>query len=172
MKTAALSPGPTTGKSGQPRRTRLRLLGVGLGAVLALLCACGELRPLPGGFEPQAYTPIDYQDLLNPPRAGLSDGRMVRVKAYFWQPLDYDPAMVRNYLTMARHPLGWPKLHWFALYGTEDMQGYYDLAAMDASRLKLFQPKRLEPILLYGQLSSLGSGFYLHVHHLEKVPED
>jgi hypothetical protein len=52
------------------------------------------------------------------------------------------------------------------------LQGYYDLAAVDAARLELYQPKRLEPILLYGQLASLGPGFYLHVHRLEKVGED
>jgi hypothetical protein len=150
------------------RRTRRHFLGAGLAAFLAFLCACGELRPHPGGFEPQAYTPLEYQELVNPRQVG----QMVRVKAYFWQQLDYDPAPVRNYLSLARHPLGWSKLRWFALYGSEDLKGYYDLAAMDASRLKLFQPKRLEPILVYGQLSSLGQGCYLHVHHLERAPEE
>ena len=172
MQTAALVCCPTTRKAGRFRRARRRLLGLCLAAALAGLCSCGELRPAPGSFDPQAYTPIDYQDLLQPGRAGLPAGRLVRVKAYFWQFLDYDPAMVRNYLSLARRPLAWPRLRWLAVYGSEDLRGYYDLAALDESRLHLFKLKRLDPILIYGELSSLGPGFYLHAHHLEKMAED
>ena len=172
MKTLFRGHVPTTRKARKFRGARQYLLGAFLAAVLALLWSCGELRPPPAPFEAQAYTPIDYQALLNPRRAGLHDGQMVRVQGYFWQLLDYDPDMVKNYLSLARHPLGWWKLRWFAVYQSEDMQGYYDLAAVDASRLELYQPKRLEPILLYGQLASLGPGFYLHVHRLEKIGED
>jgi hypothetical protein len=153
-------------------RARLYLLGAGLAACLALLSSCGELRPLPAATEPQAYAPIDYQDLLNPRQAGLQAGQLVRVQAYFWQFLDYDPAMVRNYLGLVRHPLGWHRLQWFALYGSEEMKGYYDLAALDQSRLPLYQMHRLEPIMIYGQLSSLGPGYYLQVHHLERIVKD
>lgn len=143
-----------------------------LGGAGAIICSCGELRPAPPTFEVQSYAPIEYQDLLNPRPSGLQAGQMVRVKAYFWQFLDYDPAMVRNYLSLARHPLGWPRLKWFALYGSEEMKGYYDLAALDASRLHLFKLTRLEPIMVYGQLSSLAPGYYLHVHHVEPITED
>ena len=70
--------------------------GLCLAGCLMLAGACGELRPVPEGFEAPAYKPIDYQDLLDPAKAGLKDGDLVRVKAYFWQYLNYDPAMVRN----------------------------------------------------------------------------
>ena len=157
------------GKTGKIRWRRLAgCLAVGL----TLLCSCGELRPLPPAIEPQGYTAIDYQEMLHPRRAGLQAGQMVQVKAYFWQFLDYDPAMVRNYLSVVPHPLGWPRLRWFAVYGSEEMKGYYDLAALDASRLDMYKLRRLEPIMLYGELSSLGTGFYLHVHHIEEIRED
>jgi hypothetical protein len=172
MKTAALGHRPATNKAGKFHRRRLRLPGACLAAALALLCSCGEIRPLPPAIEAQAYTPMDYQELLNSGQAGLQVGQMVRVKAYFWQFLEYDPAMVRNYLSLARHPLIWPRLRWFAVYGSEEMKGYYDLAALDASRLDMYKLKRLEPIMLYGELSSLGTGFYLHVHHIEEIRED
>ena len=167
MKATACDPGPRN-----LHRPRLFLLVGGLAVVLALVSSCAELRPLPAATEPQAYTPIDYQALLHPRQAGLQDGQLVRVQAYFWQFLDYDPDMVRNYLGLVRHPLGWPRLHWFALYGSEEMQGYYDLAALDASRLHFYQLHRLEPIMIYGQLSSLGPGYYLQVHHLDKLGQD
>jgi hypothetical protein len=160
---------PFNRPSGIGRGVRRYYLGAVLAALLALLSSCGELRPPAAAFEPQSYTPIAYQDLLQPRRANLHDGQLVRVQGYFWQTLDYDPDMVRNYLNLARHPLSWWKLRWFAVYQNEDMQGYYDLAAMDAARLELFKAKRLEPILIYGQLASLGPGLYLHVHRLEKL---
>src|SRR5512139_3942855 len=105
---------------------------LGLGVVLLCsllgLTACGELRPHPAGFDPQAYTPIAYRDLLAPGPAGQQAGQQIRVRAYFWQYLDYDPAMVRNYLTLLRYPVRWYQLRWFATYDTADMAGYYDLA--------------------------------------------
>jgi hypothetical protein len=163
--------GPAARPTGKGRGARWYCLGAVLAALLALLASCGALRPTPEAFEPQSYTPIDYQDLLQPRRANLHDGQLVRVQGYFWQPLDYDPDPVRNYLNLARHPLGWWKMRWFAVYQNEDMQGYYDLAAMDAARLELFKAKRLEPVLIYGQLASLGPGLYLHVHRLEKMSD-
>ena len=172
MKTGVCHHRATARKAGRYRRALPYLLGACLAAGLALLCACGELRPLPPAIEPQGYTAIEYQELLNPRQAGLQAGQMVRVKAYFWQFLEYDPAMVRNYLSLARHPLGWPRLRWFAVYGSEEMKGYYDLAALDASRLDMYKLKRLEPIMLYGEISSLGTGLYLHVHHIEEIRED
>ncbi len=100
----------------------MRFLGLILAGCLVLVCACGELRPVPE-FEAQAYKAIDYQDLLDPAKAGLQAGDLVRVKAYFWQYLTYDPAMVRNYLTLPRYPVRWFNLRWFATYGSERMDG-------------------------------------------------
>jgi hypothetical protein len=172
MKTRACHYRAPARKAGRHRRMLPCLLGTCLVAGLALLSACGELQPLPPAIEAQDYRPIEYQELLNPRQAGLQAGQLVRVKAYFWQFLNYDPAMVRNYLSLTRHPLGWPRLRWFALYGSPEMKGYYDLAALDQSRLYLYKLKLLEPIMVYGQLSSLGSGFYLHVHNIEEIRPD
>jgi hypothetical protein len=136
------------------------------------LSACGELRPRPAAFDPQVYTPIAYQDLLAPRQAGLHPGQKVRVKAYFWQYLDYDPAMVRNYLTLPRYPIRWYRLQWFATYDTADMTGYYDLAAISPEQAENYKLQRLDPVLLYGELSRLGPGLYLQVFHIEKILED
>jgi hypothetical protein len=135
-------------------------------------CACGELRPHPAAFDPQAYTPIAYHDLLAPGPAGLKSGQKVRVQAYFWQYLDYDPAMVRNYLTLLRYPIRWYQLQWFATYGTADLTGYFDLAAMTPEQADQYKFKRLDPVLLYGELAHLGPGFYLQVFHIEPIAED
>jgi len=142
-----------------------------LGGLLSL-CACGELRPRPAVFAPQDYTPIEYQDLLAPSQAGLQPGQKIRVKAYFWQYLEYDPAMVRNYLTLPRYPIRWYRLQWFATYGTDNLTGYYDLAAVTPEQAEAYQLKRLDPVLLYGELSRLGPGLYLQVFHIEKIIED
>jgi hypothetical protein len=145
---------------------------------IILLCglfgvgACGELRPHPAAFDPQVYTPIAYQDLLAPGPAGLKSGQQVRVRAYFWQFLDYDPAMVRNYLTLLRYPIRWYQLQWFATYGTADLTGYFDLAAMTPEQADQYKFKRLDPVLLYGELAHLGPGFYLQVFHIEPIAED
>lgn len=147
-------------------------LGVILLCGLFGFSACGELRPRPAAFDPQVYTPIEYQDLLTPRQAGLYEGQKVRVQAYFWQYLDYDPAMVRNYLTLFRYPVRWYKLQWFATYGKADLTGYYDLAAVTPEVADQYKPKRLEPVLLYGELSSLGPRLYLQVFHIEKIAED
>lgn len=141
-------------------------------ACLVWSCACGELRPVPGAFDPQSYAFIEYQELLNPGRAGLHAGQKIRVKAFFWQYLTYDPALVRNYLTLPRYPMRWYQLRWFATYGFETMTGYYDLAALSPEQARQYKMARLDPILMYGELSPLGRGLYLRVHHLEKIVED
>jgi len=135
-------------------------------------CACGELRPRPAAFDPQAYTPIEYHDLLAPRQAGLQAGQKVRVKAYFWQYLDYDPAMVRNYLTLLRYPIRWYQLRWFATYGTPDLTGYYDLAAITPEQAESYKLQRLDHVLLYGELSRLGPGLFLQVFQIEKIEEE
>ena len=146
--------------------------GLCLAGCLMLAGACGELRPVPEGFEAPAYKPIDYQDLLDPAKAGLKDGDLVRVKAYFWQYLNYDPAMVRNYLTLPRYPINWYRLRWFAIYGSEQMTGYYDLAALSPEQAEEYKAiRRLDHVLIYGELSPLRPGVFLRVHHIEKIEE-
>ena len=145
---------------------------------LILLCsllgfsACGELRPHPAAFDPQAYTPIAYRDLLAPGPAGLKSGQQVRVQAYFWQYLDYDPAIVRNYLTLLRYPIRWYQLQWFATYDSANLTGYYDLAAVTPEQADRYKLKRLDPVMLYGELASLGPGLYLQVFHIEPIAAD
>ncbi|MFA5111123.1 MAG: hypothetical protein WC443_06950 [Desulfobaccales bacterium] len=153
-------------RSGQSVPLTLLLCG------LLALSACGRLHPQPAGFDPQAYTPIEYQDLLAPGPAGLHAGQKVRVKAFFWQYVDYDPAMVRNYLTLLRYPIRWYELRWFATYGTENLTGYYDLAAITPEQAEQYQLQRLDPILIYGELSPLSPGLFLQVFYIEKIPAD
>jgi hypothetical protein len=139
---------------------------------LLCICACGRLRPQPDTFDPQAYTPVEYQDLLAPQAAGLHAGEKIRVKAYFWQYVNYDPAMIRNYLTLLRYPVRWYRLRWFAIYRTDDLTGYYDLAAIAPELAEKYKLQRLDPVLLYGELSPLGRGLFLQVFHIEKIVED
>ncbi len=148
-----------------------RLLPLVLCALLGF-CACGRLQPHPATFDPQAYKPIEYQDLLAPRAAGLHAGEKIRVKAFFWQYVNYDPAMIRNYLTLLRYPIRWYQLRWFALYRTNDLTGYYDLAAITPELAEKYDLQRLDPVMLYGELSSLGTGFFFQVFHIEKIVED
>lgn len=141
-------------------------------SLILLLAACGQLPPLPAQVEMESYTPIPYEDLLSPKAANLQAGQKIKVPAYYWQFLTYDPALVRNYLDMARYPLSWPRLQWFATYGAPNLQGYFELAALDPSQKKTFKVRRLDHIMIYGELASLGPGLYLRVHHVAKIEED
>ena len=147
-------------------------LGVILLCSLLGFAACGELRPHPTVFDPQAYTPIAYRDLLAPGPAGLQGGQRVRVQAYFWQYLNYDPAIVPNYLTLLRYPVRWYELRWFSTYDTADLTGYYDLAAVTPEQVERYKLKRLDRVMLYGELARLGPGLYLQVFHIEPIPEN
>jgi hypothetical protein len=149
-----------------------RWWGVILLCSLLGFSACGELRPHPAAFEPEAYKPIAYRDLLAPGPAGLQAGQKVQVRAYFWQYLNYDPAIVPNYLTLLRYPVRWYQLQWFATYDTADLTGYYDLAAVTPEQAEQYKLKRLDPIMLYGELARLGPGLYLQVFHIEPIAED
>jgi hypothetical protein len=143
-----------------------------LAGLVWLVAACGQLPPLPAQVELQSYTPITYQELLAPDAAKLAAGQKIKVPAYYWQFLTYDPAMVRYLLDTLRHPLSWYKLQWFATYGTPDLQGYFDLAAMDPAQKKTYGLHRLDHIMIYGELASLGPGLYLRVHQIAKIEED
>jgi hypothetical protein len=156
---------------GACRPGRAGWLGLLLVGALLGLCACGQLRPQPAAFDSQAYTPIKYQDLLAPRQAGLHAGQKIQVKAYFWQYLNYDPAMLWNYLTLPRYPIRWYQLRWFATYGSDEMTGYYDLAAVTPEQAEQYKLQRLEPVRLYGELSQLGPGLYLQVFHIEKIED-
>lgn len=160
---------------GIPLWSRTRA-GGGLVALLTglvwLLAACGQLPPLPAHFEAESYAPITYQELVVPGAAKLQAGQKIKVPAYFWEYLTYDPDMVRNYLNLLRYHWSWYKLQWFATYGTSDMQSYYDLAALAPSLVKANQPRRLDHIMIYGELTSLGPGLYLRVHRIERIAED
>ncbi len=147
------------------------LWGALLAGCLLLAGACGELRPVSAPIAPEAYKTIDYQDLLDPAKAGLQAGDLVRVKAYFWQYLTYDPAMVRNYLTLPRYPIRWYQLRWFATYGSEKMTGYYDLTAMSPEQEETYKLKRLDHIMVYGEFSRLSPGVFLLVHRIDKLTE-
>ena len=80
--------------------------------------------------------------------------------------------MVRNYLTLLRYPIRWYQLKWFAIYDTADLTGYYDLAAVTPQQAERYKLKRLDPVMLYGELARLGSGLYLQVFHIEKIAEE
>jgi len=156
---------------------RRGFLAILLAAALFHGTSCGELRPMPVSFEAREYTLISYSQLLNTRAGGLGAGQKVRVPAYFWEFLTYDPDMVRNYLTLALHPLGWRRLRWFATYGAPEMREYFDLAALDKDevvkdKIKGSSIKRMDHLMIYGELSSLGGGLYLRVHHMEKIEED
>ena len=94
------------------------------------------------------------------------------MQAYFWQYLDYDPAIVRNYLTLFRYPIRWSQLKWFSIYDTADFTGYFDLAAMTPEQAEQYKLKRLDHVMLYGELAALGSGLYLQVFYIEPITED
>jgi hypothetical protein len=143
-----------------------------LAGVLCFISACSPLPPLPAQMELESYTPISYPELLIPRTSKLQPGQKIKVPAYFWQYLTYDPAMVRNYAHLLRQPREWHKLEWFATYGTRDMQGYFDLAALDPALVRDYQPRRLDHIMIYGELAALGPGLYLRVHRIERIEED
>jgi hypothetical protein len=149
----------------------LSLLAVLLIAVS--LPNCGRYRSVPAAWDPVAYRLVTVQELKAPRTAGLAAGQKVEVHAYFWEFLIYDPAMVRNYLTLLRHPLAWPQLEWFAVYGTPQMQGYFDRVAMDEEQRRSYALHRLDPVMIFGELASMGGGLlYLRVHRLHKLEED
>jgi hypothetical protein len=136
-----------------------------------LLTACGSMRPVPAEFHPSAYTPIDFEQL--PLNTNLHAGELVRVEGYFWQFLYYDPAPEYYYFSQLKYPRRWGELEWFALYQKADMQGYYDRAAMSNLQRLQFGPKRLDHLIIYGEMVRLGgSTLYLLVHHLERVQPD
>ena len=149
-----------------------RAMGTAALLLAVLLCGCGRYRPAPKVFDPGAYRLVSVADLQAPGKAGLTAGGLVKAPAYFWEFVIYDPAMVRNYLTMLRHPVTWPKLEWFAVYGTPQMETYFDRIAMDKDQRRSSGVQRLDPVMLYGELAPLGGGLlYLRLHRLEKLEE-
>jgi len=136
------------------------------------LAGCGSIRPVPAVFNQADYTPVDF-DLVQRDTSSLHAGDLIRCQAFFWQFLTHDPAPEYYYFNQIRYPSSWSDLEWFALYKDADMQGYYDRGAMSFRQRLEFNPKRLDPIIIYGELVSMGgSKLYLLVHHLERVTID
>lgn len=137
-----------------------------------LLCGCCY-RPVSARWEPGTYRPASVKDLLEPKQAGLASGEKVRVEAYFWEFLSYDPAMVHNYLTLLRHPISWPCLEWFSVYGTAQMREFFDRVAMDREQRRASDLKRLDHVAIYGELASMGGDLlYLRVNRVQKLEEE
>jgi hypothetical protein len=156
-----------------PRLRAYALALLFMAGFFLLLCACGRLPAVPAAWEPQNYKAISYQQLLGGSQPPLQKGEKIQVAAYFWQFLTYEPAMVRNYLTLARHPLSWYKLEWCALYETSDMRGYYDRVAMDPEQRRAFNLSRMEHVLVFGEMAPLGAGsLYLRVHRIDRIASD
>jgi len=42
--------------------------------------------------------------------------------------------------------------------------------AMTKEQVDRYKLKRMEPIMIYGEISKLSPGLYLLVHHIEKIP--
>lgn len=134
--------------------------------------ACGQVRPLPSEWNPADYTPIELEHLRRP-APGLQAGQLVKFHGYFWEFLNYDPVPQHYYLNQLRYPIRWQDLEWFALYEKAALQGYFDRAAMTFKQRSEFHPKRLDPLILYGELVPLGGGrLYFQTHHLEQVTVD
>jgi len=133
--------------------------------------ACSTPPALPSSFEPEAYRPISFEDILTPAR--LSAGEKVVLPAYFWQELSYDPLMARQYAHLASHPLAWRQLKWYAVYSSPLMQHYFDLVLINRDQVMKVKIRRLDHLRLYGEMASLGGHtLYLRVHSLEKIVED
>jgi hypothetical protein len=160
------------GVEGRPNPTGVLALAAAL-LLAGLLASCGRYRPAPVAVDPEAYRAVSVADLKAPRAAGLAAGDKIKVEGYFWEYLRYDPAMLRNYLTMLRHPVSWSRLEWFAVYGTPQMREHFDRMAMDPDQRRSCQLKRLDPLLIYGELASMGGGLlYFRVHRIQKLEEE
>ncbi len=158
-----------SGASPGPGRSFILLLGL----LVGLAWGCGYIRPAPEGINPEDYTPISYEQLRAPRRAGLTPGQKVQVDGYFWQFLEYDPVMVRNYLTLTRQPVAWSRLYWASLYDAPQMRGHYDRLALTRDQKRDWRLKRLEHVRIYGELAPLGLGvIYLQAHQVDRLDQE
>ncbi len=140
--------------------------------LLLLISACGQVKPVPATFNPEAYPPIEMEQVRRgSPR--LQAGQLVSFQAHFWEFLSYDPVPQHYYLNQLRHPRRWRELEWFALYQDAAMRGYFDLAAMSYEQRLKFQPTRLDLLRFYGEMVPLGGGrLYFRTHFLEPITVD
>ena len=135
--------------------------------------ACSQVHTIPSQVQPQNYTQITFKELVDQPAALLAKTKLVKVQGYYWQRLEYAPTMVRFYLSVVRHPLGWTRLKWFAIYDSPDMRGYFDRLAMSSKQGREYKLKRLDPVMVYGEFVPMGGGaYYLRVHKIEKIEID
>lgn len=140
--------------------------------LLFQLAACGRVANPPAAFDPATYTPIDTSLLLTGAPAGLQPGQRVSFRCYFWEFLSYDPGIRYYYFNLLRYPQQWGALEWFAVYRDATMTGYFDRLAMSYAQRLTFRPKRLDPLIIYGELLPFGGrDLYLLVHHLEVEPQ-
>ncbi len=131
---------------------------------------CGRIDRVPAVLEAAGYEEVTLSQIRDPREARRLEGRRVKFPAYFWQDLHYDPAMLRNYAMLAGHPLAWWALKWAALYETPQMQGYYDRLAMDREQRERLKLKRLDRLMIYGEVTSMGPGLtYLRLHRVEEL---
>ena len=150
------------------------ILAAGIAAMILMTTlaapGCGSYRTVPRVWDPGAYRLVGVAELKAPGPAGLAKGDLVKAPAYFWEFVIYDPAMVRNYMTMLRHPIVWRQMKWFAVYETPQMRGYFDRVVMDEDQERSYKLSRLDHIMLYGELAPMGAGLlYLRLHRLEKL---
>lgn len=131
---------------------------------------CGRIDRVPAVLEAESYEEVSFSQLRDSREAERLRGRRVKFAAFFWQYLHYDPAILRNYAMLAGHPISWWDLKWASVYETPQMQGFYDRLALDGElqgRLKL---KRLDRLLIFGEVAPMGPGLtYVRLHRVEKL---
>jgi hypothetical protein len=135
-----------------------------------MAASCGHRPATPRVFHPGEYTPVTLEQLRAPRQAGLALGQKVSVEGYFWQYLEYDPFTVPQYLALARRPLAQSRWRWASLYGSPQMQGYFDRLALSREQRRELDLKRLEHVRIYGRLAHLPFGIlYLQAQQVDRL---
>jgi len=139
----------------------IRILVSGLLVLVLLGGGCGRYQPVPAVVDPHAYRQVSVKALKAPGPAGLAAGDM-----------NYDPAMLRNYLTGLRNPIAWSRLEWAAVYGRPQMRDYYDRVVLDREQRRDYKLKRMDHLLIYGELAPMAGGLlYLRVHRVARLDD-
>jgi len=150
----------------------IRILVSGLLVLVLLGGGCGRYQPVPAVVDPHAYRQVSVKALKAPGPAGLAAGDKIKLEAYFWEFVNYDPAMLRNYLTGLRNPIAWSRLEWAAVYGRPQMRDYYDRVVLDREQRRDYRLKRMDHLLIYGELAPMAGGLlYLRVHRVARLDD-